>query len=78
MNLKTFLKELIADPEDLEAFGLWAFGSELRKLDRHINFMERWNEIHGNGLKLNSFGEIAEDVPKMISLWLISRGMEKI
>lgn len=76
MNFKQFLEELIADPEDLEAFGLWAFGAELRSLDGSINFMDKWNEIHGKDLKLSSSGAIAEDVPKMISLWRVSRGMD--
>lgn len=69
MHFKQFMEELIPDPEALEAFGSWAFGEELRTLEGQINFMHKWNEIHGKELMLSPSGAIAEDVPKMIMLW---------
>jgi hypothetical protein len=77
MHFKQFMEQLITDPEDLESFGSWAFGEELRTLEGSVNFMHKWNEIHGKELMLSSSGSVAEDVPEMISLWRVSRGLDE-
>ena len=76
MTLRQFFEELIADPEDLEQFAAWSFGEEFKSLDGRLNFLEKWNELHGDELKLSPSGAIAEDAPQMIILWRKSRGLE--
>lgn len=59
----------IPDEQELEEFGLWAFGPYYRELDESINFMETWNQLHGDKLKLERSGKISIDVPKMVQVW---------
>jgi hypothetical protein len=37
-------------------------------------FMDAWNSIHGEELKLSSSGLISEDSVKMVELWQKSKG----
>lgn len=55
--------------EDVDAFGLWAFGENFNDLDNTLDYMESWNDSHGAELSLKPTGHISEDAPKMVDLW---------
>lgn len=57
------------DEDELEDFGLWAFGEEYNTFDRAIDFLKSWNKLHANALRLYADGKIDEDIPKMAALW---------
>jgi hypothetical protein len=59
----------IPDEEELEEFGAWAFGPYYRELDQAINFMETWNYLHSDKLKLEPGGDISVDISKMVQVW---------
>ena len=67
MNTKDFFEELI--PDEIDAFGEWAFGEELRELHGSLAFLDAWNKRHGGLLKLKPDGLMCEDAPKMIMLF---------
>ncbi len=56
-------------PEECDAFNVWAFGDDWVKIDPFMGHFNRWNERHGDKLKLDSCGELKHDIPKMINLW---------
>lgn len=70
--LVDFFQELIPDQEQLNAFAAWAFGEDFLEINGTINFMHKWNEIHGKELMLDPSSAIALDTPKMIMLWRAS------
>ena len=67
MNTKDFFEELI--PDEVDAFGEWAFGEDLYSLSHGLEYMEAWNKKHGSLLKLYADGLMCEDAPKMIMLF---------
>lgn len=67
--MKGFVIALIEDVQEQDAFGLWAFGKDLMEIHDGIEFMNAWNDLHGNELLLQSTGIISEDIKKMIELW---------
>lgn len=72
--MRLAFKRLIPDEEELERFARWAFGSKFRELEMGTEFMDAWNAIHGEDLKLVSSGVISEDSVKMVELWKESKG----
>ena len=66
--MKALVSQHVEDSE-ANAFGLWAFGKDLDDIQDGIAFMNAWNEIHGDVLKLDPSGVIIEDLLKMIELW---------
>lgn len=67
--IKDFFATLIPDERELESFGLWAFGDGLYDIVESIQFLEGWNMLHENELKLEPSSMIVDDAPKMIKLW---------
>ena len=64
--------ESILYPENIksEDFACWAFGEKYKT----INFNSEepvlaWNELHGDILKLYSYGSPEKDLKKMIDIW---------
>lgn len=66
-TIEAYLKP--KDSEELDAFGLWAFGEKFKDLDHSLLFMKAWNEIHGDKLTLTQDGIIQHDIPKMVEMW---------
>lgn len=71
--MKDRFSHYIPDDKELEEFGEWAFGRYYRELDQAINFMETWNHLHSDILKLEPDGAIEIDVPKMVQAWRDSK-----
>lgn len=67
--LKDFFASLIKDEKELNAFGLWAFGEGLYDIMDGLQFLEAWNGLHGNELKLEPSSLIGDDALKMIKMW---------
>ena len=67
--VKDFFLYLIGDEKEVEEFGVWAFGNGLYDIEESIQFLEAWNGIHGEKLKLEPSSMIVDDAPKMIKLW---------
>lgn len=59
--------------EDLQAFGLWAFGEGYEVINSAITFLKRWNELHDDELLLFADGEMSIDIPEMVRLWKESK-----
>lgn len=57
------------DEEELDAFGLWAFGDKYKDYDHTLKFMEAWNEIHGDEYMLHPDGCMQLDVGVMVEMW---------
>ena len=67
--MKRNFELLIPDEKDLLDFGYWAFGEGLYELQNGREFVDAWNKIHGDVLKINGSGLPSEDAPKMVELW---------
>ncbi len=61
------------DLKDPEAFALWAFGEDYQKLEKGVQFLNAWNRLHDDVLRLNPVGVISEDSKKMKELWMSSQ-----
>lgn len=58
------------DEKYVDDFGRWAFGDDVIDDDNKIfNPCERWNERHGDKLRLYPDDDPKDDLPKMIELW---------
>lgn len=69
MSVRDVFQQYIREDNELEQFGLWAFGSSYRELDESLTFMEAWNRLHGDKLTLKPKGQIGVDIPKMVQAW---------
>lgn len=61
--------ELFLSPKDTLKFAEWAWGEEYDQIDYTHEAISKWNERHGDKLKLRSNGSVTDDVKKMIKLW---------
>jgi len=57
------------DEQELQEFALWAFGEGYQEIAHALDFMEAWNLLHGEDLRLREEGYIHIDVPRMVELW---------
>jgi len=55
--------------DEVNEFGIWAFGENLEFLYQTLQFLQACNELHGDKLRITPDGYIDEDVEKMILLW---------
>lgn len=60
---------LYLEENEVDEFGAWAFGDDLKELQDPLDFMKAWNVLHQFKLKLKSDGSIYDDIPKMVDLW---------
>lgn len=69
MHLRDVVEEHLGDKS--EEFAQWAFGKFYKDFGHPLNFMDSWNDLHGDKmtLELNGFMEI--DIPKMIEIWKV-------
>ena len=67
--MRLAFERLIPDQDELEQFALWAFGPSYRDLEMGTQFMDLWNQYHGDDLTLVPSGAISEDSIKMVDLW---------
>lgn len=67
--IRDFFSFYIEDEKELDDFGLWAFGDKVFEMSKAIMFLECWNMLHGDCLKLEEEGLIADDALKMVKLW---------
>lgn len=72
-SVREVFVQFVSDEEELEEFAGWAFGKFYRELDQGLNFMETWNYLHSNLLKLLPTGSVLEDGEKMVKLWKESK-----
>lgn len=71
MAMTTFKRlffELLKDEQETEEFGIWAFG-DTRSLCDALEFMNAWNQRHGDKLMLHSDGCIYSDSVAILELW---------
>jgi len=68
-SLKGCVEHFLPKHDDQEAFALWAFGPDYKSLPYSPKFMDAWNERHSDKLMLKRFGEISNDIEKMVEIW---------
>lgn len=68
-TVRDVFSEFIKDEAELTEFAEWAFGSYFRELDQAMNFLETWNYLHSDILKLEPDGLIVQDAEKMVAAW---------
>lgn len=59
----------IDSEDDVEEFGLWAFGKEYKDFHHSSDFQKAWNVYHGKDFLLQDDGVPGQDIPKMVELW---------
>ena len=59
----------LIDKEEIEKFGEWAFGESYLKLSFAEEFLESWNNLHGESLYIYGNDEIDKSAEKMLDLW---------
>jgi hypothetical protein len=59
---------LLSDDENVNDFGLWAFGKKYDSLYTD-EMMRKWNKSHGKRYKLKGDSNIVFDLCKMIDIW---------
>lgn len=70
--------EYYLHPEEAKNFAKWAFGPSYTKLKRGPEFVLKWNERHKDKFILNENGKLDNDLPKMISTWLVEVHQQKL
>lgn len=68
MAFKDILEKHLTSDE-IDKFGIWAFGENLHQINGSINFMNAWNELHSEDLLLKYDSKPDDDIPKMIDIW---------
>lgn len=69
LYLKEMLKNYLPEHE-IDKFALFAFGEDYKKEScRAITYLNLWNSLHGDKLKLSPTGLISDDVHKMIEVY---------
>lgn len=68
-TVRDIFSQYLKDEVELEEFAAWAFGKYYRELDQALNFMETWNYLHSDILKLEPTGTIVSDAEKMVKAW---------
>lgn len=53
---------------DAEHFAKWDVGDPYQTIEGQ-DWPYLWNEFHGNELEIYGFGDINEDIEKMIEVW---------
>lgn len=71
MHIKDYFGQYLSQ-EELDDFGLWAFGIDDKLFDRAL-LMENWNKLHGNKYTLMGDGRILEDTKKMVDLYKVTK-----
>lgn len=69
MRVRDIFIQYLPDDTDLEQFAAWAFGDNYGEIDQSLNFMQAWNDLHGENLTLEPAGQVTIDAPKMVQLW---------
>lgn len=67
LNMNSLISKFLNSSE-IDEFALWAFGNDYKEL-QGISFIEKWNELHEEYLKLFPGGLVYEDTRKMVDLW---------
>lgn len=70
MNIPTLCLAILKNEDEVEEFRVWAFGNfNLTEECDDLKLMNKWNELHGQQLMLDPFGDPFDDIPKMINIW---------
>lgn len=64
-GLKTFFERFFISGESMEPFTIWAFGDDYDTFTQATQFLDAWNQRHGDVLELGEDGTIAGDAEKM-------------
>lgn len=67
--MRDYLKNVLGRDEYVDEFCLWAFGENNKSLCQGLDFMNAWNDLHGEELLLHEDSSVDEDILKMMSLW---------
>lgn len=69
VGIADYALKFLGSKENANNFCFWAFGKEYQDLIGTINFINAWNERHGDKFLLNKNGNPGEDIQKMIELY---------
>jgi len=59
--------------DEVNEFGLWAFGEAYKELATGSEFIDAWNKLHSQQLLLTDEGQIVSDCIKMVTLYKLQR-----
>ncbi len=55
--------------EEIEDFAFWAFGDNYLDFENLIDYIKKWNELHGGIYFIDMSNTISEDLKTMCDLW---------
>ncbi len=68
-GLRCYFEVYFPDENLLYNFALWAFGEKFDELCCADKFVDAWNNLHSDVLKLDMNGFISKDAVKMVDAW---------